>query len=640
MMSASQIQPANGLILDDYALNSAAAELRELDEDILLATIVQPFFERRGDHVENVHNRNEKEHGLDLLIRIRRGNHEILEGVQTKTNKSQGSLTTPTQVRDEVVYKYTRALDYKHPGPGGAPLRLNLLYWITTGDVTSQGWKGVQDHIDNNPALASRIVVWDAHRLIQELVAANCHDLLRSLKLARYKAAKEQHVKQEEGVFAAHCAYLAACRCLESGESGKVESAREYLQEAISLIDRDARRPAYYYRTLFMFYTALHDLLGEFPNAWNAAGLSRSPEITDYLNASQPQGDCFVYATYHCLRQIENLEERYLDHPGLSSLQICNFVLRLGRSPILSSAIAKRIGDAVDEMVDEINAHGDPSVHNRCSLCTGAAASCFSLANLDISRSLCERALTWLRSLQPNRYRYNPRRTTGKPDEHAMHYTALVLIALSDDATWQKGYDGTADSLGEILDLFFTNPKTTPRGFYSEWMTYRTMSEFEICALVFQAFLRVILAQGITTVRHHEPLKKALINLEKRLRSEARDTPDAWRLYTIRENLGSLSLGKIFGVSQVDRLVNEVVSAWHKELCTIYDTPEDGTSPSRAQQARMERLVDSNAVRLRGFLEALMQYWEVEFLLQPAMESSESLVAASAAVAGDALGPV
>src|ERR1700741_1409029 len=149
----SGIQPppaqeeARPMKLDAHEWERVIVELRSLDEPALWKNVLVPFYERRGYRVEIVHKSGEDEHGLDLLLELRMsGNHTILEGVQTK---SRINLTTPTAVRDEVVYKYKRAITYKHASDGGTERLLNTFFWITTGEVTSRGREGVRTHIEN-----------------------------------------------------------------------------------------------------------------------------------------------------------------------------------------------------------------------------------------------------------------------------------------------------------------------------------------------------------------------------------------------------------------------------------------------------------------------------------------------------------
>jgi hypothetical protein len=416
-----------------------------------------------------------------------------------------------------------------------------------------------------------------------------------------------EHTKHHETVEAAHCSYRIAALNLALGKRG---GAVEALHRCIEHMEATPEpiRHRYYWRTLKSFYRAWVELLDEGPPELFAArwddrrALLRSEEAMAWFRSSPEHaraGNLLSHLEF-ALEQMDLLAQKVVNDPsGLTTLEICLLLMRCGYSRRFES---HAIRDRLRRVEEEMEENHRRSIDGDCSICTGVAASCLLLAGDDLRAG---ELLDWLESLHPVRYAW-----IGKDDyedtppyKHALHYASTVLSAFSDHGGNTIARITARDAVKGVL----VDSKCADSGGLPEhWMSYRNISEFEVCGYVLPALVRYYLAGGAFDETEREQCSGILAALARSVlaetaRVDTNETPD--RLYGARENVGSFALGLVPGI----------------------ELPPDGERIARYSLARFDyrarrreamtttrgQTLDSNVDRTRKFLSGWLLQWEM-----------------------------
>ena len=576
--------------------------LKALDENALRDKIIIPLFEIKGREIclgnsgirkyidyatARTHGPNEPSHKCDILvIRHERGSTSF-EGIQAK----KGNIAGDTKVQ-RIAADAQIAFQCPYKGSDGKTHTLDKYYWITSGDLTPNGRTAYCRYLD--PPF-KRVEIWDCLQLIDELQAWAPH-LLPPLELLRLQRRMADHVKNDEGVFASWYAYQ-AFRWHLRYKHGEISLARELLAEARRLLVGDPRAALFLSRTLATFYQMWLDLLDGAPQLLELGTFDpivdiEKEEVRGVLQKKYPGTMYWLLSDVSfIMQQLELLAGKYVDAPsGLSTLQICQLLLRATYPPELEG-IASRLHRLVSE---ELAEEGGKSIDGECSLCTGTAVSCLSLAG---ERHQAQAAYLWLTGLDHARYAYHPSYYTDAPaTEHALHYAASVLEAALDFE-----YPDCVE-LRKVVRVFFEGSGDDSEVLQA-WMKYRNIDCFEVYAYILPAILRFLLAGFPLGPEELELLRQALADLTGRLQSEsvATGTPP-WRPYVGRENLASLSLGCLLDIAECRQLARKTAGVFH------YRAKKAGSRLNRTNLG--EKLWDSNVDRTATFIDVNLLYWE------------------------------
>jgi hypothetical protein len=597
------------------------SRLNHLSEREFTIPFLIPYFQRIGYDVVDVHAKGEERHRLDLLLirRLSDGSIAVVHGVQVKKE----DYDTFSDVRDAI----TPYLDFVFGSPhtvDGEQHFIQRFYWITSGRIQPAAERGFTEL--KNTIWRKDIRLWSGSVFIRDVHKRGWSFLIEELHEIQLRTAKQQHVNDREGVFAAYCAYLSALWHLRD-ETRDNDAARACLQEAARLVDSDERKALYYFRSLRTYYGILDDLLSRFPTLQVADlgllnGTSSGDEVRECVQAQYPGwGEHFLHVMTFLLDQFDLLEERYLDpRSGLSSLQVCRLLLRSGRSPAIGSLEsshlqASRITRRLKAIRQEMEFYGKrmmelkrpphfASLDDECSICTGTGVACLALAN---QRDSSKPAVEWLASLRKQRFTCYE----DEPGEQALHNTATVL-----DGFCSFEY-GAASRLTNLALAVLLGPVDLDSpGLPNEWMRYRNIHRYEVCTYIFSAFLVLSLSGYSFKRKDLKVLRHTLRTFSAELIDEARHgdmlhVEKPAKLYAVRENVGSLALAVLLGTEDetadeaVELLLRDALRHFHRRSRVVLANRRHGND------LFSQHLMDSDVDRMRRMTEGWMQFWEV-----------------------------
>jgi hypothetical protein len=625
--------------INTQEIERTRSKLNQLPEREFTKRFLIPYFQQIGYDVVDVHAKGEEHHRLDLLLisRLADGSIAVVHGVQAKKEDYE----TFSDVRDAIapyidfVFKTPHTMD-------GEQHFVRRLYWITSGRIQPAAERGFTTQKKTN--WRKDILLWSGSVFIREVQKRGWHFLIEELQAQQLETVQQRHEEQGEEIFAAHCAYLSALWHLR-GEVRDNDAARGCLQEAARLVDRDERKPLYYFRSLRTYYGMLDDLLSRFSTLDVAClgllnGTTGGNEVREYIQAQYPGwGEHFLHVMTFLLDQFDLLEEQYLDpRSGLSSLQVCRLLLRSGRSPVIGSLEssrlpASRIARRLDAIRQEIEYHGKKmterkrpshfgSLDDECSICTGTGVACLALAN---QRGSGKPAVEWLASLREQRFSCYE----DEVGEQALHYTATVLDGFR-SFEYGAAPRFTNLALAVLLDPVDLDSSELP----NQWMRYRNIHRYEICTYIFSAFLVLSLSGHSFKRKDAKALRHTLRMFFAELIGEVRHgdllhVEKPAKLYAVRENVGSLALAVLLGTGDetadrtVELLLRDALRHFHRRSRVILANRRHGND------LFSQHLMDSDVDRTRRMIEGWMQFWEVFHLCRENGRDLTSLLPAT-----------
>lgn len=422
-----------------------------------------------------------------------------------------------------------------------------------------------------------------------------------------------RHANEGRLMDAAHCLYRQG-RYLAAG--GEMEEAAEAFRRAVETADgvSPGQRHRYFFRTLRELYVAWSGL--------TSLGVPCDyPSSTDFFAHEQVQ-ELFRSSPEWSMRanlitdfeliseQLDLLCAKFINTPsGLSTLQAAVLLQRVGYS---SRYFGGALGRRLDRVELDLKANHNRSIDGDCSMCSGAALSALSLAGRSERASEIRE---WLRRLGPDRYCVLRRDyTDAKYNEHALHYAASVLQGFLDTTTGARsGADAEVeDDIAQVVRVFFERTETGERNFPKHWMRYRNIDAYEVCNYILPVFARYLLSGRPLNGKQRAQLSGVVDALAGGILGEASNPAHAGRLYVARENVGSLSLGLMVGMSIVaEKVARDALGLFTRRAEADY--PERGSTT-----------LDSNIDRTRRFLEGWLLHWEV--VLHPSANPPRSYV--------------
>jgi hypothetical protein len=445
-----------------------------------------------------------------------------------------------------------------------------------------------------NEMFADRVTAWDLGALYWNLIERRQIHTIHPLRIINAKHEAQLHQQRDEGIFSAHWNYR-IFRLYMSQEPPSPERALECLKQGREALEDEPLRRLHPYRMLHKVFSTWELLLQSTTDIFRQTCPkledrfidNRIADILDRLLPGHPRLDLLLEDFERMFWQLERLAERYVHTPaGLSTLQMCRLLLRFGFPPS-EPGISSRL----DRIETELAQEEGSSIDGECSLCTGTAISCLSLAR---KRESAQAAMTWLTSpkVRACRYCYMQRSSTDVPeDEHALHYAATVLQGFLD-------FDHEQDSerVRSILGVFFSSDEEDKRHFFLDWIRYSNVDRFEIYRYILAVFSRYYLMGFTLSTLESEMLMRAIRTLVHALYEECENVQRAYLFYPSRTNLTSLSLGLFLGVEEATELARNVAGYLHRRAKTAGKVGGE--------------LWDSNVDRNVAHIEGYIEYWE------------------------------
>jgi hypothetical protein len=598
------------------------------DERLLENEILIPLYKSMGfNNIERVHNQIERKHKSDLLI-SKTGDIGFY-GIQVKCSNTKNNIdNNPTLVSS--IYQDGRTATKYYVDE--SKKSMTHYFWVTMGEITPLiGRKHITNECPED--FMGKVFFKDVNDIIEDIIN-NKPDLISGLEIITLLDKLNSYDKNKNKVFAAHFAFKIFIDQLLDGE---LTNAKQYLQQAISLIAEQENSHIFYIRSLTKFYKhwekiieynklkqIIDDLkiekqkVQEFDKTWDECILLlrivNHHKIKELMEPNKNGSDKVIQDSYlfdynflcdfqYIFSQLQILFYEYADSPtGLSSKQICRTLMRFGFPPI------GKLADRISRMKEELKYENNCSVDGECSLCTGTVLSCLILADED--KLIIEKVKGWLETLDYCRYSHLKRDSYSSEEagntEHALHYSAQVLQAFVD-------YGDSVNS-NNVLKHYFTSENVGKDGFYDEWMMHRNITNLETCAYIFSAFHRYFITNKDGFQFNETQLKfikKAIVNLFEVLHNETTPQSKVSRLYSTRENIQSLCLGLLVGAKETTiSLLRELMQSIHARATRIRKD-EDFTNPTFKQK----RLLDSNVDRTNKLIEGWVSYWESIFYL-------------------------
>lgn len=568
--------------------NGVIKEIKELSEEQLRDNVIKPLFEQLGFIVEIADKKHEEEHKCDLLCRK---DFNYVVGIQIKKD----SYETTKSVDYKITPSILKAIHYNH-GTSEITVKLFQYYWITSGHINVIGKRAIKKMIASNELIREKFIVWDVNKLFEEILCRK-PDLLEKLKLYHYYRLAEYCEKKRKKIFASHCYYQAFLWYLRHRD--KI-SGKNVLKQALSNLSSEPMKNIYYHRVIKKYYDLCINNAGVFCKYQDKKNIKlldilRKDEVKKEFANKKLIDYLFLLDIAFILEQLYILNRGYANASvGLSSLDVCRLLLRMGFVPEKGSNIDIRLQRIVQEMKESRKSKFKQfTVDGNCSLCTSVAISCLSLAK---RRKQASKAIDWLKEQKKHRYCFlDDSYTSSNKYEHAMHYAAQALQAFIDIDDKQ--------SVKEIINIFFKNiskSKLTPDGFYYDWMKYKNITSFEICSYLFAPFLRYELSGFKFNREQKSHIAKMLKNLVRKLNYETVEKTMTARLYPARENIESLCLGYLIDHKEQDfHLLFDIIN-----LIELMAKNRNNIRES------MGWLMSSNVDRARIFLEGWLSYWE------------------------------
>lgn len=561
--------------------------LKGLKELALKDKVIIPHFGGEDWICESVHGRSEAEHKCDVVLTLQ-SHRDVLRGIQLKTE----DIDTKTYISETILVAARRALGYEFNGNR----RLHSFYWITTGKKSALVGKWINDWIERDPLTGGRVTIWDIDDLVNNFHSRS--PLFRDAGLfeaIRNESEAVEHNERHEGVFASMLFYRSFCWHLQQ-QHVEIARAGECIQNALASIRAEMRPRLFYSRTLTEFYSMWAYLLDTAPDkvckgGADATSVLNEPEIIKLLEVKYQNSKAqLVSGLAYAMDQLNQLQRHYLNGPaGLSTLQICRLLLRAGISPKDPELETRFL-----RIRDDLRRESEQSIDGGCSLCTGTAVSCFALAG---QRDEVRPAVEWLNSLQAFRYCHlPPSYYDAKKNEHALHYAATVMTALSD-------FDPTSQEIKNVVDVFFANLERTPDGFFKEWIRYANIDNFELYSYILGQFLQYRLSGLRLSEAHNAAIHEAITTLVKGLERDEVDAgaPRRFR-YAARLNLCSLCLGLLLECDCAITPSKDVAAIMYRRACFV--------SKNNREDGGFCELWDSNIDRTRVMVEGYFQFLE------------------------------
>jgi hypothetical protein len=554
---------------------------RELEDRILI-----PLFQSMGYlDIERVHNKDESNHKSDIFVT----KTAIIGfyGVQIKTFNKKNNIDNNLAFVRQIYQDADLALKYYVDDNRKS---LEHFFWITMGKISAIG----RNHIKNAcPAnILGKVTLWDVEDVILEIIKYK-PALIEGLQIFELVESFKKFKNENNDVFASHFAYKIFLHQLTHRN---IISAKEYIKEAIYLIENEARK-TFFHRTLLHFYEQWEFVINsnktintrfEMP-----IDLIKTESIRELVKERYPDTFNLIVDLQYLQYTFQILNDYYANSPtGLSSLQVCRLLLRCGIPP--DEKIEKRILRIKLEIKDE----NDESIDNKCSLCTGTAYSIIGLSsNAEIEK---ERVKNWFSSISHYNYinRFDKRGST-RQQEHGMHYTASVLLGFIDNHDTEE--------IDECYSVFFKDKLTNIKyKQYRSWLKFRNITQPHATAYITLSFLYYCLfvkRPHLLTNEQDKIAVKSLINaLIAHLDANSTLKKLTWKFYETRDNLCSFLLSIILTNpnKRSDDLLMKNIKHLHEKV--FFDIENE--------------LFDSNVDRTRGIVEAWMCYWETILFLK------------------------
>jgi hypothetical protein len=362
----------------------------------------------------------------------------------------------------------------------------------------------------------------------------------------------QSHEGDGELMEAAHCSYREAMLNIAIGTPDGAIDALVECRRRMDAVHPTVRH-RYFWHTLRGFYEAWAGLLRDGPRDLflqrcedRRSLLLQDEAIAFYRSspASARIGNLLTQVEF-IFEQLDILAGKIVNEPtGLATLEICLLLQRCGYSRRYDNHV---IRERLERIKAEIAENHHRSIHEDCSLCSAAAASCLLLAGDDLHAN---ELLDWLRLLRPVRYCHLGQDYTDAPStHHALDYTGVVMRTFVDCAT---DLPRRAEDLRSVKEVLLHDDWSMPRGrLPPSWMQYRHTNEFETCSFILPSFVHYALAAGALSTVEKGRCSAVLRTLADALMADAassgqQDAPG--RLYGARVNIGSLALGLVAGI--------------------------------------------------------------------------------------------
>ena len=599
-------------------IKKAASYLRTMgNERLIKERVIIPLFEAQGWPCENRCHDNEYLHSLDVLL-VCQNDSTLLRGIQLKKK----NITSPSYVATHIKARAITAFNFKY-SHDGQDLTFAKFTWITTGEIRQRGRDGIEDLLRSDMSTRGRVQVWDAIDLVKYIIECNCHHLLEPLESWALEEAAHRHLSRGEGHFSRYYerknllwnlshrsgsieqAYAASVRSLDS-----MAKMHDELERRVNSSPRVTPHTRIRFgRVTELYFSSWQTLLKQPPKRLHS--LDETPKqlmqalvstkVSSLLSSQHgPTKAALLADCESCWLQLQLLADRYqVQRPSLTTIQLMRLLLRTSVSPeepILSARLL-RLKQALG------HEHGE-SIDSHCSLCTATAVSCLELAGL---HDVAVPASTWLATLEKERFAHLEGCYYGAaPDEHALHYTATVLIAFLDARLPHE----------TVLETFFRDPTLDEHGFYSEWMRYRNVDRHEVCRYIFGAFIHLLLAGHELGEDRKRFLASSVLNLLRYLERDARDQTRMGTMYSTRMNLCSFVLGCLLGLKECVEPARQIVVILRaRALEVAADSLDDSET------------WDSGFERTCILVESLLQAWEVYLLFSEKGDPNAVLLA-------------
>ena len=564
------------------------------NEPELRKKIIIPLFKSMNYDVEDVHKKRESRHHSDLLITPRTNDgHLLFHGIQVK---HKIDIDNNQSLVDEISSQGAHAQKFS-----SANKDFGIYFWITTGKITNTG-KNLISEAKKRGEL-NKIKIWDVEALVNQI---NKHkpELIADLEIYNLLKSREEHIGTNRLIFASHCSYLLFKKYFQEKKFSK---AKECLEDAKDYLEKEEEHANYFYRTLRKYYEYWEIILdydtGKLESIIDSLiekdyffiKIARTNEIIDHVK--KEVGSNLSHLLIHMefiFNQLDILAKKFVNTPlGLASLSILRLLMRMGYSTQQYKEIEKRI----DRIKEELEKEEMKSIDGKCTLCTGVAISCLSLAK---QKEVVSGAVAWIKQLKPQKYCFEELSvTTAFPHQHAMQYTASVFQGVMDY--------GKEELIQDVREEFFKSNITDMSGFYKDWMLYRNISAFEVSSYIFSSFLKYFLStQQELNDNQNAHLFRAVLNLVEKLYIESVPEISPFRLHATRENLQSLCLGLILQGENISYIpwVKELINALGKKI-DIHIHKKDYPNLMQASVERTQRIV-----------EGWLSYWETLLFLQ------------------------
>lgn len=631
----------------------------EQDEQWLTKNIIIPLFEKMQFQPQYTHGPGEIHTKTDILAFW--GNESFMIAIQVKHKKNVRTNSDYSKIAGSARKAISQGITHCNK-----QIPVNKFYWITTGsrDLANSSAKE-EEEFNKFPELRNRIEIWDIRELFKQL-SEHYPEAFTTTQIEYYHQLREKY-KASNPIAASFCSYKIMALSLKiTDDVERTIQSLSAIREAIGLVEveKEKKCSPFYKRTLAAFFKQWLQLLEDenlnsklskllYKKGYckpereeEQDDLERKYILTQSLHElfkedKIPAHYLLLSDVQYILDHLNILYLNYANAPsGLSSLQIIRLLLRVGFPYINESEnpVHKRL-ERVSKELDNLrifesykNGEHDHckgnSIDGGCTICTSTALSCFALAGdalPDNLKTSYNKMLQWLTSEEIRKKNwiyiiYD--QLEASPENHAMNYTASVLLSFLDSSVLLKnGNKACFDSFFKPRNEsdFSSSPEKDKNGFVQYWLTYRNERPEEVIQYIFSSLIKVYLSYP-ELFKHpgiFEILKDQLAALYNTLKDSSENVDLVWQLYATRECIECLCF--MFILDQECGLVNNKEDKENEVYNEILGTAKTVIERFRLQikhlGLRESRIFDSNIDRSRKFLEGWLTYWEVTLFL-------------------------